>query len=514
MADPGPAARHGSFRTSGSRNIAISMVVAALSYLSLTLVARRFGGSIGSDAYFFLFSFSTVASGLISSIFATVFLPLFVETRLKAGDTAAAEFAGVLLGYSFVIVAPVALLSYLFYFPFFSLVTRYTPEQLTAIRPVLILFSAVFFFSVLAEYYRAIVLALGHFALAALGALFQPVLLIGATVLLSDRFQEQSLALSLVAARVCTLALMIIVVRACWRMPVRLNLHWSATARRFVATATPYWSATMVTNFALFYFDYVATGLGAGVLSAIAYAQRIFALPTTIILTPLLDIARTRFSEFRARGDNDGFLDQHNKLTQFVIYFSIPIAAIFFFFPVEIISSMFQRGAFGAESVRIASDCLRVLALSIPFSCVFMLNGRAAESFQRLLWPSVFGTIGNLLVIVATYQFSANWGYLGIPLAKLAMDLFYFFPFGFIALRLFSGQVRLTRVAGVVFFALIGAILPGAMYRLAGIDALLVPHFPSIVTLGLLLGGFIVCYASVVATLDRRFIAALLRART
>ena len=68
-----------SIRKAGVKNIFISVCVAATTYYSLTLVAKYYGGSIGSDAYFFLASLSNLTSGIISSLVGVAFLPAFIK---------------------------------------------------------------------------------------------------------------------------------------------------------------------------------------------------------------------------------------------------------------------------------------------------------------------------------------------------------------------------------------------------------------------------------------------------
>lgn len=485
------------------RNILISIAVAVSSYFSLILVARRFGGGTGSDAYFFLFSLTATSTSFLASIFATVFLPVFVDLKIKSGLDEAARFAGALLLWCLAIIVPVGVFSFVFYTPFFTAVSKFSGAQLREIQPILGYFSVTFVVSVLAEYFRTVVLALGKFSLAAIGALIQPCLLILSIWFLSDTMQEQALAVSLMVAKIALLLFMGGVTLS-QRVVIRPRLRGGAATSRFLRIAAPYWSANLVTNFASFYFDYVATGLGAGVLSSVSYAQRVFTLPVFVVLNPIMEIARTKFSESQARGDMDGFSSRYNSLAQLILYFTLPVAAFFAFFAEPIIGSMFQRGAFTHENVQIAAQTLSVLAISIPFSGLFLLNGRATESFQRLTWPSVFGTAGNALLILLTYLLVRDVGYLGIAYARVCVEVLFFLPFGFAAVRVLSGRFHLDHVPSVLLIASIGVAVPLVCYSLVAPGDALSRYFPSMVSLLALTAVFFACYACVVGLLDGR----------
>lgn len=509
MSNPAATKSSESFRKSGIKNIAVSVVVAALSFYSLTLVAWKFGGSAGSDAYFFLFSLTTLATGLISSLFAAVFLPVFVELRIRAGMAEASEFAGSILTWCILFIVPLGIAAYVSYDAFYSLVSKFSRTQIIDVRLVLIYFAPIFVISVLSEFFRTLALALGQYTSAAVGAVFQPVFLILFLFLLSDPLKEESLALSLLVAKLAALSLMFIVVAKKERLKIPLLLRRNAATSRFVKVSAPYWGANLITNLATFFFDYMATGLGAGVLTSISYAQRIFTLPTTLILNPILEIAYTKFSESHARKDSKTFAMHYNKLLQLVLYLTIPIAILYFFIPEIIISSLFQRGAFGEESVSIAASCLKIFAFAVPLVCLFMINGRACESFQRLTWPSFFGTLGNLLMIGATLVLVERMGYLGIPYARLAMHLLYFLPFGFVALHLFAGKLDLSHVWKAGATALVASLLPVSAYFYSGLSIKLEPLFPSLWLLGAILCCFSVSYATLVMLIDRRIYSAL-----
>jgi putative peptidoglycan lipid II flippase len=493
--------RQDSIRKSGVKNVLISAIVAGSSYFSLTLVARRFGGSSGSDAYFFLLSLTTISISFIGSLLGTVFLPALISLRGTPQD--AQRFMSSIFTWCILVASVAAAASWWWYEQFFAMVSRLDTERIAHMHFVLRYFSPILLFGVAAEFFRVVALAIGKFSTSALTTLFQPLILIAAIYLLAGHLHEEALALALLVSKVAALAFLLGAV--IWKsgLSVGFNLSSNKHTFRFVKASGPYWSASIITNVANFYFDYVASGLGSGVLTSLAYAQRIFALPTTVVLNPILEIARTKFAELQVTGNRHLFAVYYGNLLRISLYFSIPVAVMYFCFANNIISAMFERGAFTADLASLSASCLKVYAISIPFSCIFLVNGRACESYQRLLWPSIFGTLGNLLMIGFTLQFVGHAGYIGIPLSRLAIDSLYFLPFGFIAFMRFGGEPNFRLVARTVMTAGIASLTPIAVVAGLNLSEPIYGQRTSLIILGQVVAGFLGSYALVLTLVDR-----------
>lgn len=453
-----------SIKRAGVKNIFISLFVAGASFYSLTLIATHFGGSVGSDAYFFLASLSTLASGIIGSLMGTVFLPAFIKLLTHSDKSEAHRFASSMFSWCLLISSAVALPTIVWNEQFFMLASRFDASQISQMHQVLKYFGPIFLFSVISELFRVIVLSIGKYSTAAFAALFPPFFLIIFIIFFGNTMKEEGLVASLLAAKVAALLMLGIVVSR-EGIRVRFFLTKNSNTFQFVKSSAPYWSANVITNTATFYFDYQASGFGAGVVSALAYANRMFMMPITLFLVPLVEISRTKFAQFQAADDNFSLNNFYNNLISFALYFSMPIAAIYLILSQEIISAMFQRGTFQSDSVIISASCLVIFAWSIPFNAVFIVNGRACESFQKLFWPSFFGTIGNLLMIGATFFLTETQGVLGIPMARVMIESIYMFPFGFIAYQLFGGKPKYVSLLKSFAESIVAALIASLIFK-------------------------------------------------
>jgi putative peptidoglycan lipid II flippase len=443
-----PPSPRGQLSRVGALNTAIGLLGAALTFLMLALIASKFGGSAGSDAYFFMLSLATVGTALLGGLVSAVMLPQFVEVRVRTGLAQASDLASHLLGWVLLLCTWLVIALAVFHDAFFALASRFPEAQLQAHRGILGWLGPVLFLSVLAEYLRLLLLGSGRYVNAALMALFTPFVLV-VLLLAGDSIQEDSLAPALALSRALMLAVAFV---SLWREGVvlRPSLRRHAGVARFARVSAPYGPASLVTHLSTFFFDYMASGLGAGVLTAVTLAHRVFALPLMLLVTPVLEIARVRLAEHQARGDLASFQRQYAQLSVLVLYLALPAGVLFFVFPHDIISLLFQRGAFSAQDAAVAADCLQVLAWSVPLGCFFTLNGRVVESFQQLGLPALLGSMGNLSLIALTYGLVGMFGFLGIPLARLAVDLVYLLPLGICLLRRHGVRVDLVQLLGTL----------------------------------------------------------------
>ena len=168
---------------------------------------------------------------------------------------------------------------------------------------ILIDFAPIIVASILAEYFRALLLGLGKYLCAAVSVIFQPLILIGFIIFFSDHLGEQSLSLSLLIAKLVAMIFMARVIVFKEKIKINPVLIYRFPSTSSMKNAIVFWAASFVTNISTFFFDYMASGLGVGVISALSYAQRVFSLPVTLILNPLLEVAYTKFSELHAHKD-------------------------------------------------------------------------------------------------------------------------------------------------------------------------------------------------------------------
>jgi putative peptidoglycan lipid II flippase len=215
--------------------------------------------------------------------------------------------------------------------------------------------------------------------------------------------------------------------------------------------------------FSGFYFDYSATGLSGGSLTAISFAQKIYILPISFLAIPILEILSTKFALLYASNELGKIQDLYKQMVDMTLFIMVPVSAVLIGYGDDIVQILFGRGAFTKESIAITASSLSIYAVAIPFIVLFQLNGRITLTLQKTKLASVLGSFGHFFMICVTWWAVNEFNYIGIPLAKAGVELVYFFPFGMLCIYFYLGGVDFRLLFfdafKTILFAFMGILL-------------------------------------------------------
>jgi putative peptidoglycan lipid II flippase len=419
-----------------SRNLAISAAGSILTYLSFMLVAYMFGATAQTDVFVFASGFVVVVAALITTVFSAVFLPLYIKLLHQDDGARARNFANSFLFY--LIVICVAGAGVVLFFPaqLFVLVSKFNLDVLVANQRILQYFSVVFALTVINEYLRVLLQAKEAFVPAAQSIVLQPAVNVLGVWGLASVLGYESLAISAAASRIVQLLFLL------WRMnALGLMVKPVAGVNRdmseFFRVVKPFWFASIISMLSVFFFDYVASGLPAGQLTALAFAQKIYTLPISLLALPVIEVLNTRLSTLAAHDEMDALEALYGAAVKLAMVTMFPLSLLMAFNAAEITAVLLGRGAYSAESLAITAHALRLFALAIPCIVIFSINGRVSLALHKTKMPSLFGSLGHLIMMGAVFSAVALLGYIGLPTAKLLVEVGYFLPFGFIVVLVY-----------------------------------------------------------------------------
>ncbi len=365
------ALRRGVWRAGGTIG-GMTLLSRVLGFLRDMVLARVFGASVATDAFFVAFRIPNFLRRLFGEGgFTLAFVPVFTEYREKHGERALRELAahvvgtlaGVLLAITAIGVALSPLLVLIFAPGFYN-----DPEQFALAADLLrITFPYLFFISLVAAA-GGMLQTCGRFAVPAFTPVLLNLCLIAGALWAAPRLDIPIYALAwavLVAG----------VVQLAFQLPflVRLGLlprpRWGwrhPGVQKVLKLLVPTLFGASVAQINLLVDTLIASLLMTGSVSWLYYADRLLEFPLGVFGVALGTAILPRLSAEHASADPAAFGRTLEQALRLVAVIGIPATAGLVLLAGPILSTLFGYGAFGAGDVRMAALALFGYGVGLP----------------------------------------------------------------------------------------------------------------------------------------------------
>jgi putative peptidoglycan lipid II flippase len=380
------------------------------------LFARTYGAGAELDAYNAAFILPELALDvLVASGLAAPFIPIFLQLRREADEPANRFGQSIFTGALGVMTLTAALLFILAPQTTAVIAPGFSGEQrdtyVTLFRVMLltpILFAASL---TLGE----VLLAERRFLAYGSAPLLYNLGIIVGTVALSGAFGIFGAAFGAVLGAALHLGVRLWGLRGS-TFRVRLWFRDSPSVRSFLRLMLPKMASHPVEPMTFLFFTAVATGLGAGSVSAVSFARNFQSVPVTVIGVALALAAFPALSASWAAGDRSGFV---RGLLRDCITIAVltTLAGLALFVLAELLIRIFLGGgAFDQADVTLTAGTLAAFALSVPFESLTHLLSRAIYATRHTVLQVLSSLAGFAVTLAATLQLTDALGVAAIPI--------------------------------------------------------------------------------------------------
>jgi putative peptidoglycan lipid II flippase len=275
------------------------------------------------------------------------------------------------------------------------------------------------------------------------------------------------------------------------------HLRWisARTATLALAGILPVAMYTFGRQAQVYVERYYGSGLHPGAISALSYAEKIAQIPVqaatmlAVVSFPLLakQAAAGRAGELRRAAERD---------LRMVAFLILPAVGMLVALAPQIVSVLFQRGAFGEDQVRVTATALRVYSLGLPGQTVLVVTVVCLSSLAPAGWSLARAALAGLvLTVLADALLVHPLGIAGLALGN-AIGVTVTAAAAIAALWRRMPRLAVLRLAGAVVRGAVAAATAGAAGH--GIGGL--PLSP---TAAVALGSVVVmaCYLTVASLL-------------
>ena len=401
--------------------VAGSFVISRILGLAREIVlARQFGTSEAFSAYVSAFRIPDLLFLVVmAGAFGSAFIPVFSGFLSDGEDEAAWKLASVIFNISGVLVILTAAAAWVLA----PELVRYvvapeassSAQQITVDCMRILLLSPVFLgFGIAA---KGILEGQDHFTLPALAPIVYNAATILGAVALGPRVGVYGVAIGVVTGAIGFLLL---------EIPglVRSGMRYSITfdPRTRGVTEVGRLLAPRLIGQAAFQLNFVAvTNLawrtGEQSVSALNYAWQLLMLPHGVLALSVSTVILPTLSRLWQAGDTGAFRATLGSALRPLLFLSLPAALILFAFRMPIVQTLFQTGAFSAESTTLVAAPLAYLALGLVSYALVEALTRAYYAMHDTRTPVIAGLAIMAMNIVIGVALLSQMGYLALALA-------------------------------------------------------------------------------------------------
>lgn len=161
----------------------------------------------------------------------------------------------------------------------------------------------------------------------------------------------------------------------------------------------------------------IASFLVAGSIVALNYASRLTSAISTLFISSISTVVYPSMTEAAAKDDRRTLSDTFNMALSFFIMLFVPILAGGICLDEEIISLVFERGEFTAESVTFTAPLFTAYLVCLLFTAMRQVSSRLFYSLGDSKTPMVNSVIGIAANIILNIVLSRYLGALGLAIA-------------------------------------------------------------------------------------------------
>lgn len=403
----------------GSAVASAALLTAVVSFVKEVSVARLFGAGVTYDAYLVAFAAVTLLPTAIAFVLQSTFIPSFLESRQRNPSEAWA-FAGTVISFLTVVLLAGMLILVLSEDAWFSVVIPGFggPARREVSRVVLLLLPLVWLVG-LNELLKSLLNALRSFALPAASQVLPSLFALVGILIWGRSLGIVALAVGWVFGMVVQTSVLL------WRcrlLHVRLPLGFRSAPRdlsNLVGLSAPYLAVALMPWALLLIDQHFASQIGAGSISVLNYADRIFRVPLTVLIAALYTSVHPFFAEAAAQRRYDDFGALFRNMIRAGVFVLLPIGLAILVLRHPIVAFVYQRGAFDAQATKATASVLAYLAFLVPALGLWYVCDRALTCLHRTKQLMVLAAFATALKFGASLVLVGRLGLPGLPLATL-----------------------------------------------------------------------------------------------
>jgi len=375
-----------------------------LALLRDRLLAHTFGASTSLDLYYAAFRIPDFIFALVASIFsASIIIPFFSE-KVRESNRSGREFLSAIFSVFVIAIVSVSIVAFFatpylvpYLFPGFS--DEPFRDQIVLMTRILLL-SPIFLglsnlFASVTQYYN-------RFFIYGISPLLYNIGIIVGVVFFTPKFGISGLAWGVVLGAFLHFLVQAPFVMSRGLVPVFVfSFQKYKAIVHVVVSAIPRTLALSAQEISRFFLISLASVMSVGSISVFNLAFNLQSVPLSIIGVSYSLAAFPTLSALFVSGQKEKFVDLLKTTSRYIIFFSLPLIALFVVLRAHIVRVVLGSGAFSWADTRLTAAALSLFVVSLAAQGLMLLFTRARYASGNTKTPFYINIASVLIMIVS-----------------------------------------------------------------------------------------------------------------
>jgi putative peptidoglycan lipid II flippase len=384
-------------------------------------IAYFFGAKTEADMYFYCLLTVRLLTSPFIALNSTVIIPEAMRLRTQEGERASMAFANLYLALLFAVGLVVLLISSTVPTHFMGMVSQFDSKTIADNSSITLFIGPLALLTLLSTCQIEILNSYRFFTLPMIASMANSAVTLGFLFLFHRRWGITSLLAGAVAAQALQIvALSLLMFKSLSWRPV---LAFFSIGRRQWIDMVCGFSGNLSTILATFLPVYFLSGFAPGGVATVTYAQRIADLISVVVTVQFLSVAGIKFNELFHQRNWIRANEIALSTARFLYFLLFPITIYCLVFRLEIVKTLFRRGAFDKMAAIQAAPVMAWFCLPLVLMAVNALAWRVFISAQLVRKTFWYLVSINTLMALATFLGIRFLGVIGYPIGFCAVQV-------------------------------------------------------------------------------------------
>lgn len=413
--------RSDSFKKGIVFSTTFNLVAKLIGFANSLVIAYYFGAQAKTDIYFYSVATIALIITFVTSLNHSVLIPESIRIREQESEKNAQQFLTFFL-YLYLALG-IIFIGILFVSPVhsFSTISKFNIailenniEILHCVIPLCVLM-------LITTYLTDILASYKYFTLPMIASSINSLLSLFFVILFHSVLDVRSILLGITLGYVLNLCILFNI--------LHFKLHWIFSFNRIrlqkrVFRNIFYAQAGNIFSLLSAYVPlYLLSGFKGGIITALNYGKNLSDIPNQMITSQFSVVSGIKFNELAARKEYNQLNEIFLSTTRLLLFLLTPISGLFFLFSEDIVSIIYLRGAFNANSVLETALFLKYFGMLLPLLAINTMTSRIFMATQKINYSFVYQIVTNLFFLVLLFLFVRIFGIIGYPIAQIVMYL-------------------------------------------------------------------------------------------